>query len=151
MIKFKDWMAEKEAAKNINEKVTTGSDTGNVNMLLTETLHFANQIHVWHWLAKSGQKHTALGAFYGTLRESIDGIAETLIAQGIAPVARGSKTLDVMYSDEVITYQTNEYRQFITNLIDEISVDKTDISNIRDALIDLQECVDKFIYQFDLE
>ena len=56
-----------------------------------------------------------------------------------------------MYSDEVITYQTNEYRQFITNLIDEISVDKTDISNLRDALVDIQEEIDKFIYQFDLE
>ena len=147
MNKFRDWIAQGK----INEKIEVSSDSGAVNMLLTETLHFANQIHVWHWLAKSGQKHTALGEFYTSLREQIDGIAETLIAQAISPLTRGSKILDVTYSDEVIKYQTKEYRQFVTNLIDVVSAEKSDIANVRDALIDLQECVDKFVYQFDLE
>lgn len=147
MNKFRDWMTQGK----INEKIEVSSDSGTVNMLLTETLHFANQIHVWHWLAKSGQKHTALGEFYISLREQIDEIAETLIAQAISPLTRGSKILDVTYSDEVIKYQTKEYRQFVTNLIDVVSAEKSDIANVRDALIDLQECVDKFVYQFDLE
>lgn len=149
MNKFREWVGQNQSG--INEKVEIQSDTGSVNMLLTETLHFANQIQIWHWLAKSGQKHTALGAFYGSLRESADSLAETLIAQNILPVARGSKTLDVNYSDEVITYQTKEYRQFITNLIEQLSVEKSDIANLRDMVIDIQESIDKFVYQFDLE
>ena len=150
MGKFRDWMTAKQS-KEINEKIELSSDMGNVNMLLTETLHFANQIQVWHWLAKSGQKHTALGDFYAFLRESVDGIAETLIARAISPLSRGSKTLDVVYSDDVITYQTKEYRQFITNLIEQLSVEKSDIANVRDMVIDIQEGIDKFVYQFDLE
>ena len=150
MVKFKEWMVAKQS-KEINEKVTTTSDISNIAILLTETLHFANQIQVWHWLAKSGQKHTALGAFYSSLRENIDSLAETLIAQAISPISRGSKTLDVVYSDDVITYQTKEYRQFITNLIEQLSVEKSDTANVRDALVDIQECIDKFVYQFDLE
>ena len=150
MGKFKEWMAAKQS-KEINEKIELSSDIGDINMLLTETLHFANQIQVWHWLAKSGQKHTALGDFYAFLRESVDGIAETLIARAISPLSRGSKTLDVVYSDGVITYQTKEYRQFITNLIEQLSVEKSDIANVRDMVIDIQEGIDKFVYQFDLE
>ena len=150
MGKFKEWMAAKQS-KEINEKVELQSDTGDVNMLLTETLHFANQIQLWHWLAKSGQKHTALGDFYESLRDNIDSLAETLIAQAISPLVRGSKTLDVVYSDDVIMYQTKEYRQFITNVIDQTSSDKPDIANVRDMVVDIQECIDKFVYQFDLE
>ena len=150
MGKFRDWMTAKQS-KEINEKIELPSDIGNVNMLLTETLHFANQIQVWHWLAKSGQKHTALGDFYSSLRENIDSLAETLIAQAISPITRGSKTLDVVYSDDVITYQTKEYRQNISNLIEQLSVEKSDIANVRDMVIDIQECIDKFVYQFDLE
>lgn len=120
-------------------------------MLLTETLHFANQIQLWHWLATSGQKHTALGDFYNSLRENIDSLAETLIAQAISPLTRGSKTLDVNYSDEVIIIHVNKYRELITELIDIVSVEKSDIANIRDALVDIQEGIDKFVYQFDLE
>ena len=147
---FKEWMATKQS-KEINEKIELTSDAGDVNMLLTETLHFANQLQIWHWLAKSGQKHTALGDFYSSLRENIDSLAETLIARAISPLSRGSKTLDVVYSDDVITYQTKEYRQFITNLIEQLSVEKSDIANVRDMVIDVQEGIDKFVYQFDLE
>ena len=150
MGKFRDWMTAKQS-KEINEKIELSSDMGNVNMLLTETLHFANQIQVWHWLAKSGQKHTALGDFYSSLRENIDSLAETLIAQAISPITKGSKTLDVVYSDDVITYQTKEYRQYISNLIEQLSVEKSDIANVRDMVIDVQEGIDKFVYQFDLE
>ena len=150
MGKFRDWMTAKQS-KEINEKVTTTSDISNIAILLTETLHFANQLQIWHWLAKSGQKHTALGDFYAFLRESVDGIAETLIAQAISPITKGSKTLDVVYSDDVITYQTKEYRQYISNLIEQLSVEKSDIANVRDMVIDIQEGIDKFVYQFDLE
>ena len=150
MGKFRDWVTAKQS-KEINEKIELSSDISNIAILLTETLHFANQIQVWHWLAKSGQKHTALGDFYSSLRENIDSLAETLIAQAISPISRGSKTLDVVYSDDVITYQTKEYRQFITNLIEQLSVEKSDIANVRDMVIDIQECIDKFVYQFDLE
>ena len=150
MGKFRDWVTAKQS-KEINEKIELSSDIGDVNMLLTETLHFTNQLQVWHWLAKSGQKHTALGDFYSVLRENIDSLAETLIAQAISPISRGSKTLDVVYSDDVITYQTKEYRQFITNLIEQLSVEKSDIANVRDMVIDIQEGIDKFVYQFDLE
>ena len=55
------------------------------------------------------------------------------------------------YSDEVIKYQTKEYRRYITNLIEHFSVEKSDIANVRDMVIDIQECIDKFVYQFDLE
>lgn len=151
MNKFIDYLKQGKSNNPVNEKVELQSDTGDVNMLLTETLHFANQLQLWHWLATSGQKHTALGDFYSALRDSIDSLAETLIAQAISPLARGSKTLDVTYSDEVIKYQTKEYRQFITNVIDQISTDKSDIANVRDMVVDIQECIDKFIYQFDLE
>lgn len=150
MGKFKEWMAAKQS-KEINEKIELSSDVGDINMLLTETLHFANQLQLWHWLAKSGQKHTALGDFYISLRENIDSLAETLITQAVSPLVRGSKTLDVVYSDDVIIYQTKEYRQFITNVIDQISTDKPDIANVRDMVVDIQECIDKFVYQFDLE
>ncbi len=151
MNKFIDYINQGKLNNSVNEKIELSSDTGNVNMLLTETLHFANQIQLWHWLATSGQKHTALGDFYNSLRENIDSLAETLIAQAISPLTRGSKTLDVNYSDEVIKYQTKEYRQLITELIDIVSVEKSDIANIRDALVDIQEGIDKFVYQFDLE
>ena len=150
MGKFRDWMTANQS-KEINEKVTITSDISNIAILLTETLHFANQIQLWHWLAKSGQKHTALGDFYAFLRESVDGIAETLIAQNILPRSEYAKGIDVFYSDEVITIQVNKYRELITELIDIVSVEKTDVSNIRDALVNIQEGIDKFIYQFDLE
>lgn len=150
MGKFRDWVTAKQS-KEINEKVITNSDISNIGVLLTETLHFANQLQIWHWLAKSGQKHTALGDFYSLLRENIDSLAETLIAQNISPITKGSKTLDIVYSDDVITYQTKEYRQYISNLIEQLSVEKSDIANVRDMIIDIQECIDKFVYQFDLE
>ena len=151
MNKFIDYINQGKSNNSVNEKVELPSDTGNVNMLLTETLHFANQIQLWHWLATSGQKHTALGDFYNSLRENIDSLAETLIAQAISPLTRGSKTLDVNYSDEVIIIHVNKYRELITELIDIVSVEKSDIANIRDALVDIQEGIDKFVYQFDLE
>ena len=150
MGKFRDWVTAKQS-KEINEKVTITSDISNIAILLTETLHFANQIQMWHWLAKSGQKHTALGSFYVFLRESVDGIAETLIAQNILPRSEYAKGIDVFYSDEVITIQVNKYRELITELIDIVSVEKTDVSNIRDTLVNIQEGIDKFVYQFDLE
>ena len=151
MNKFIDYINQGKSNNSVNEKIELSSDTGNVNMLLTETLHFANQIQLWHWLATSGQKHTALGDFYNSLRENIDSLAETLIAQAISPLTRDSKTLDVNYSDEVIKYQTKEYREFITNLIDQLSTDKSDIANVRGMVVDIQEGIDKFVYQFDLE
>lgn len=151
MNNFIDYLNQGKSNNTINEKIELPSDTGDVNSLLTETLHFSNQIQLWHWLATSGQKHTALGDFYSTLRESIDSLAETLIAQNILPLTRGSKTLDVTYSDDVIEYQTKEYRQFVTNVIAQLSTNKSDIANVRDMVVDIQECIDKFIYQFDLE
>ena len=150
MGKFRDWMTAKQS-KEINEKIELSSDISNIAILLTETLHFANQIQVWHWLAKSGQKHTALGDFYSSLRENIDSLAETLIAQNISPRSEYAKGMDVIYSDEVIIIHVNKYRELITELIDIVSVEKSDIANVRDALVDIQEGIDKFVYQFDLE
>ena len=81
----------------------------------------------------------------------LDIVNETLIAQNILPRSEYAKGIDVIYSDEVITIQVNKYRELITELIDIVSVEKTDVSNIRDALVNIQEGIDKFVYQFDLE
>ncbi len=50
--------------------------------VINRTLATAAQVHICHLLAKSGQKHSALGQFYDALETEVDSLAEKFLAIG---------------------------------------------------------------------
>ena len=80
MAGFANWLKEKNS---INESIDPRvlRETG-IGRCVSKTLLFTAQVHMWHLLAKSGQKHSALGSFYDALETEVDELAEKFIAIG---------------------------------------------------------------------
>ena len=72
---------EKYDKKTISENIEGVNETG-IGYLIPITMFTIGQIHIWHLLCTSGQKHSALGDFYDSLVENIDELSEKFIAQG---------------------------------------------------------------------
>lgn len=137
---FKRFINEKTYLPEIND-----NSLGEKIILL---LNDVSQFHIWHWLAKSGQKHVVLGEFYESLTEELDELTEMFIATGgvLKPI---STTLMTEYSDELVLAKFAELRVRISDCI--AMFDQPDFRSIQDELIEIQELIDKTMYKFDLE
>lgn len=138
-------MSRKKFRQLLNENVE-GINDHNVGFIISYTLHFSSQLHIWHLLTKNAQQHSALQELYDGLREEVDKLAEKFIAQG-GNLETVSDNLLAYYDEKVVRRSITEYRQLITN---SISNDKN-IASIVDSLIDIQEILDSGLYKFDLK
>lgn len=135
-------------------KITEAVDTVELNStgigyIVSKTLATAAQVHIWHLLAKSGQKHVALGAFYGALESEIDGLAEKFLAIG-GVLGDFSYGFTSTYSDTDIVIATREFRDEVSGVISQVT-GNPDLQSMLDGLVDIQEAIDNFTYQFKLD
>ena len=145
-MKFRDIINEKKSAETkINEAVIGINDSG-IGYIIPYTLQFISQVHVWHLLCPSGQKHTALGELYDELQTEVDGLAEKFIAQG-GQLNTVSIPLTAHYDEAEIYTKLDEFRNVVTSAI------TTDprMASIVDGLTDLQEVLDAKLYKFKLQ
>lgn len=134
--------------KSINEYIEGINETG-ICYLIPRTMFIIGQIHIWHLLCTSGQKHTALSDLYDNLVENIDELAEKFIAQG--GVISETKPYKYMcrYDENEIYNYINDYRDNISNVISNSM--GAELKSIQDSVIDLQEVIDEFLYKFKLD
>jgi len=140
-MKFRDILNE----KILNEAVDGINDSG-IGYIITYTLQFIAQVHVWHLLCKSGQKHTALGELYEELQSEVDELAEKFIAQG-GTIETVSEPIVAYYDEGMIIARIEEYRNLVTSAIN------TDpaMASIVDGVTDLQEVIDSKLYKFKMD
>lgn len=155
MGKFRDWLDSNEKAKietqiEVNESVNASelNSTG-IGYIVTKTLAMAAQVHIWHLLAKSGQKHTALGSFYDELETEVDGLAEKFIAIG-GLIGNFDYSFNASYDDANIILAVREFREEVSGVIMYVK-DGADYQSMLDGLVDLQETIDQFVYRFKLD
>lgn len=129
-----------------------GVNSGNnLETLIPEIMNTVSQIHIFHLLCPSGQKHTALGEFYDTLQDEVDELAEIYIAMGGVMSARGLQpfTPRVEYSDKMVMDYVKEFVAMINSCIKSVS-NAPEMFSLLDELGDIQETVYHFVYKFDL-
>lgn len=146
--KIQNLLEEKYGKKSINEYIEGINETG-IGYLIPYTMYCIGQIHIWHLLCTSGQKHTALGDLYDDLVENIDELAEKFIAQGGMILESDPFTYSNKYEIGTILKQVDGYRQIISSTIE--SCGEAQLKSLQDALIDIQENVDSFKYKFNLD
>lgn len=130
----------------IKEEIENINGTG-IGGLISYTMGFIGQVHIWHLLCPSGQKHTALGELYAELESEVDGLAEKFIAQG-GTIQSIEFNLLAKYSDVEVVQKLQAYRDMISSTIN-IS-DTPEMKSILDGAVDLQEVVDNKLYKFTL-
>lgn len=129
----------------INENVQGINDAG-IGSIITFTIQMIAQIHIWHLLCPSGQKHTALGELYTELQDEVDSLAERFLAQGGNLELLYKLDLIVNYDDFTVLEKLNEFRSILSARIDT----RPEMASIADGIIDLQEVIDNKIYKFKL-
>lgn len=134
--------------KSINEYIEGINETG-ISYLIPSTMFTIGQIHIWHLLCTSGQKHSALGDLYDDLVESIDELAEKFIAQGGVISETEPYKYMCKYDENEIYNYINSYRDNISNVISNSM--GAELKSIQDSVIDLQEVIDEFLYKFKLD
>lgn len=143
-MKYRDLINKTNKKSNINEAIQDINSYG-IGHLVTYTLHMVSQIHIWHLLCPSGQKHTALGDLYNALNDEADVLAERFIAQGGALEVINA-SLVPFYDESTVRMQLDVYRSMVTASM----TDRPDMAAINDAVIDLQEIIDSNLYKFNL-
>ena len=141
-MKFKNYI-------NVNEKIyVPGINEVSVGSCIVYMMNSISQFHIWHLLAKSGQKHTALNELYTGLQDELDDLAEIFIAGGgiLQPV---EISLITEYNDDSIRSEYAMLRNKLSQAISETSA--PDMRSIQHELIEIQELVNKSMYKFDLE
>lgn len=133
----------------LNEKIEVpGITETDIGYLIVSALNFANQLHIYHLLCRESQKHVALGALYDGLRDNADKIAENYLALG-GELQTHDISLSLIYDDYKIMEIVKGIRFRIAACID--NTNTADTSSLNDKLIDMLECIDSFVYQFDLK
>lgn len=143
-MKYRELLNNGSKNTQINEAVIGINDHG-IGHLITYTLHMVSQIHIWHLLCPSGQKHTALGDLYNALNDEVDVLAERFIAQGGSLEAINASLIP-FYDESTVRMQLDVYRSMVTACM----TDRLDMASINDAVIDLQEIIDSNLYKFNL-
>jgi len=143
-MKFRD-IVEGKKHQDLTEAVVGVNDTG-IGYIIPYTLQFIAQVHVWHFLCKSGQKHAALGELYEGLQEEVDGLAEKFIAQG-GVLQTVAEPLVAYYDEELIRQRIDQYRNMVTSAINS----EPAMASIVDGVTDLQQIVDSALYKFNLQ
>lgn len=156
MIKFRDFINQTKQEqqvqndKQIIESVDVAAlNASGIGYIVSKTLAVAAQVHIWHLLAKSGQKHSALGSFYDALETEVDLLAEKFLAIG-GTISDFSFNFSSSYSDTDIILAMREYRDEVSDTIFSVK-DSADLQSVLDGLTDLQEDIDQFIYRFKLD
>lgn len=139
---------EEKYGKKVYEAIEGINETG-IGYLIPYTMHCIGQIHIWHLLCPSGQKHTALGGLYDDLVTNIDELSEKFIAQGgIISETEPYKYISMYNENEIYNY-INSYRTHISSVIENSM--GSELKSIQDSVIDLQEVIDSFLYKFKLD
>lgn len=152
MVSFREYLKtlEQKETGTVNESVNTETlQQSGVSYIISKTIALSSQIHIWHLLAKSGQKHTVLGDFYEALQDEVDKLAEKFLAIG-GTLDNFDYSLYTEYIDESIVLTVKNYRDEISNTIANVKLD-SNLESILDSLTDLQEAIDNFSYQFKLD
>lgn len=161
MGKFRDWLEQSSRESAVNESSTQKTEDINeavnvdelnasgIGYIINKTLATAAQVHIWHLLAKSGQKHSALGSFYDALETEIDGLAEKFLAIG-GVIGSFECKFEAQYDDANIILAIREFREDVSGAIMFVK-DSADLQSMLDGLTDLQEEIDQFIYRFKLD
>jgi hypothetical protein len=69
-----------EFYQSINEAAKYTSDKS-ISLLAMNGLSLRDQIHVFHWQTEIGDQHSALGDFYGSFLEQLDGLMEVVMGK----------------------------------------------------------------------
>lgn len=139
----------KKVQGGLNESLTEavlGINDSGIGYIITYTLQFISQVHVWHLLCPNGQKHMALGELYEELQTEVDELAEKFIAQG-GRLESVSMPLLAYYDEQQILAKIDEFRNIVTSAI---STDPV-MASIVDGITDLQEVIDSKLYKFKLQ
>lgn len=147
-LKSIQYLLKEKYNKSINEYIEGINETG-ISYLIPYTMFTIGQIHIWHLLCTSGQKHTALGDLYDDLVESIDELAEKFITQGGVISETEPYKYMCKYDENEIYNYINSYRDNISNVISNSM--GAELKSIQDSVIDLQEVIDEFLYKFKLD
>lgn len=132
---------EKEEVKEAVAEVNASG----IGYVISYTLHFAAQAHLWHLLCPNGQKHVALGELYEELQDEVDELAEKFIAQG-GELQTVSMPLVAVYDEGMVRNRIDEFRRIVTSAIDTNPA----MASIVDGVTDLQEVIDSKLYKFNL-
>ena len=141
-------LLEEKYGKKVNEYVEGINETG-ISYLILDTMYCIGQIHIWHLLCTSGQKHSALGDLYDSLVENVDELAEKFIAQGGYLTDIEPYKFMCKYDEVYIHNYINSYRTHISVIIENSM--GAELKSIQDSVIDLQEVIDEFLYKFKLD
>ena len=141
MIQFKQFKESLITVQGVNED-------NNLETLIPEVMNVISQIHVWHLVCPSGQKHTALGEFYDEMQDGVDELAETYIAIGGEIETTIPFTASVDYSESAIIKYVKTFRERISECVD--STEGPEFKSLQDKVIDLQEMIDTFLFRFNL-
>lgn len=127
-----------------NESVPEINNSG-IGYIISYSLYLIAQIHVWHLLCPSGQKHMALGELYSELEDEVDELAERFIAQG-GVLTDINEPIIAKYDDLTVMQKCQEYRNMVTSCVDY----RPEMASIIDGVVDLQELIDNKLYKFKL-
>ena len=144
-------MAMEFKTETLNEAVldVPATNTGNrLESIIPDMMNVISQIHIWHLLCPSGQKHMALGELYESLQDEVDELAEIYIAMGGAIGTVGYFVADVKYSDMKVIEYLKGFVQTINEAIKNTTA--AEQFSLNDELGDIQESIYHFIYKFNL-
>jgi DNA-binding ferritin-like protein len=144
-MKFRDILENNtKQEQKIDEAIIGVNDSG-IGYIITYTLQFISQVHVWHLLCPNGQKHMALGELYEELETEVDELAEKFIAQG-GRLESVSVPLLAYYDEQEVLAKIDEFRNIVTSAITTDPV----MASIVDGITDLQEVIDSKLYKFNM-
>lgn len=131
----------------LTERIEYINETS-VGYVISYTIGMIAQLHIWHLLCPSGQKHMALGEMYKELQDEIDELAERFLAQG-GILESEECDLIASYDDYMVLKKIDEFRELVTETIEECGSSET--QSILDGLVDLQQVIDNKLYKFKLK
>lgn len=120
----------------------------NIDIIINKFLISVSQIHIWHLLASSGQKHLALGELYDNLQNSVDSLAEKFIAQG-GTLSAFESTFTVTSDNQLILDFIDYLRQDVTYILNDLKHDEN-LSSYYHVIANVQQHIDEFVYKFNL-
>lgn len=141
---FKDFL------KPVNEEITKADEVDADEVgYIGYALYVIAQMHVYHWLTKSGQIHEALGEYYEELSEELDEFTEMLIGKYGIPEGDESFTLDFTYDDGEVEELLEEFDSLTNDVLSEF--DEVEDAAIIAELVEIKELNDKLRYKIKLE
>ena len=135
--------------RDLISKLDEGINDNALPILIPMVIHLIGQAHIWHLLTKNAQQHTALNELYTTLQDEVDELAERYIALGgrFEPLSINFNTNP---SEQNILTYISAFRDTVSQTISVVKEDDN-FASILDGVVDIQECIDSFVYKFNLK